>query len=235
MPTNMTEQYISYLKVLGDNTVIKSTTNLSSNGELRILLGKEKEDHLSNFIRVMLKKGYFVTEEYFLRRKITNEEYISFYINWDLLFERFDSLKETAIYRLKSSYPKTYEIMIKKGIYFAALDFVKFHQPGQVINTYDQLLLLELRQLTFNHDKEKMIDLFCNLHVLLEQIPPVEDESVFSVASYKTILKEVYDIELPVFFEAEVSSCLDKTREKLYTLAKEIAEERKKVSKGDSN
>jgi len=218
-------KHIKYLTILANHTVFKTSTDLSQQQDLVKLFKDESNVDIVTFIRKMFKKKWFVSDDSFTSSKIKKTNSISFFINWDLICSIID-MSKTNISRLKNNYPETYRLTLEKAKFMQALDFVKFSNPAKTINVYDNLILSELRSKNF--ESQKLLDLFCNLHVVLAQIPPItDDETMYDVESYKAILKES-GINLPDDFVENMEIAIKLSVDKLYELASDVEAEIKK-------
>lgn len=184
----------------------------------QILKHLSKKDAL-HMTKKLFKKKVFLSDASFNEKKCTKDRFISFWIDWNAAFEIYPELKSCEIFKLKEKYPETYRITMEKAKFMMELDYVKFEHPGQTINVYDNLILAELK---FGHYKvdrlkrEKLIDYYCNLQVILEQIPFLSE--MYDISSYAILLKEI-GFDLDDGFKEELNSLSKKAIKRLYDLA----------------
>lgn len=212
--------FINALKVFSSYSIFKINMIWDESEEFyQVLKYLSKKDALY-LTKKLFKKQIFLSDFSFNEKKCSKDRFISFWINWDFAFEVYPELKDCEMYKLKTTYPETYRITMEKAKFMMELDYVKFEHPGKTINVYDNLILSELKFGHYKIDqskKDKIIDYYCNLQVILEQIPFIS--TMYDIDSYDILLKEL-GFNLDESFKKELTQLAKKSVKRLYDLAK---------------
>lgn len=212
-------EFIKTLRIFSSYSIFKINMIWEPSEEFYQLFKHMTKKEAMYITKKLFKKKIFLSDASFNEKKCTKNRFISFWIDWELAFKTFPELEDCEMFKLKTKYPETYRLTMEKAKFMMELDYVKFEHPGQTINVYDNLILTELKFGHYKIDqtkKEKLIDYYCNLQVILEQIPFLS--TMYDIDSYYIILKEL-GFTLDESFKEELIDLAKKSIKRLYDLA----------------